>query len=345
MNLPYPSGARRFRGSRALGNPANAGGLAEVRGAAYSAPVSSDVLIIGAGHNGLVCAYYLAARGLKVTVLEARSVVGGAAVTEEFAPGFRNSTASYTVGLLNPKVIRDMRLYEHGLKVVLRRIDNFLPTMGDDYLLAGRDGLTKREIARHSAADAENYDAYSAALNQVVGIVRQWLLRAPPNAGGGIGELLALLKLGRGVGRLEHHAEGRAPSRLALHGQIVAQQVAEAAGDRQPQAGPLVPPGGAAVGLLERFEHVPQPVGRDADPGVLHVDPQRPAIRRRSSSPTTGRDSICASWPRCMLHGVASLHVEETPISGLSRSSFVRPMALYIARCGALAGPSIAFLL
>jgi phytoene dehydrogenase-like protein len=90
-------------------------------------PQRSDVLIIGAGHNGLVCAYYLAARGLKVTVLEARAVVGGAAVTEEFHPGFRNSTASYTVSLLNPTVIRDMRLYQHGLKVVLRKIDNFLP--------------------------------------------------------------------------------------------------------------------------------------------------------------------------------------------------------------------------
>ena len=164
--------------------------------------MNSDVLIIGAGHNGLVCAYYLAARGLKVTVLEARGVVGGAAVTEEFAPGFRNSTASYTVGLLNPRVISDMRLYERGLKVVLRKVDNFLPTLGPDYLLAGRGGLTRREIARHSAADAENYDAYSAALNQVVGIVRQWLLRAPPNAGGGLGDLIALIKLGGGVGRL-----------------------------------------------------------------------------------------------------------------------------------------------
>ena len=120
-----------------------------------------DILIIGAGHNSLVCAFYLASRGMKVTVVEARSVVGGAAVTEEFHPGFRNSTASYTVGLLNPTVIRDMRLYEHGLKVVLRKIDNFLPTLGGDYLLAGRDGLTKREIARHSPADAENYDAYA----------------------------------------------------------------------------------------------------------------------------------------------------------------------------------------
>jgi phytoene dehydrogenase-like protein len=164
--------------------------------------MASDILIIGAGHNALVCAYYLAAGGLKVTMVEARSVVGGAAVTEEFHPGFRNSTASYTVSLLNPKVIRDMRLYQHGLKVVLRKIDNFLPTQGADYLLSGRGGLTKREIARHSPADAANYDAYSTALNSVVGVLRQWLLRAPPNAGGGLGDILALLKLGAGVNRL-----------------------------------------------------------------------------------------------------------------------------------------------
>ncbi len=163
---------------------------------------TSDILIIGAGHNALTCAFYLAQRGLKVTMVEARGVVGGAAVTEEFHPGFRNSTASYTVSLLNPKIIRDLRLYEHGLKVVLRKIDNFLPTVGPDYLLSGRDGLTRREIARHSPGDAENYDAYSAALGKVVGVLRQWLLRAPPNAGGGLGDLLALLKLGGGVGRL-----------------------------------------------------------------------------------------------------------------------------------------------
>ncbi|QPQ56123.1 NAD(P)/FAD-dependent oxidoreductase [Allosphingosinicella flava] len=159
----------------------------------------SDIVIIGAGHNGLVCAYYLASRGLKVTMLERRHVVGGAAVTEEFAPGFRNSTASYTVSLLNPKVIRDMRLYDHGLKVVLRKIDNFLPTFGSDYLLSGRDGLTRREIARHSEKDAAAYDAYSASLEKVVRILQDWLLRAPPNAGGGLADILALLKLGNGV--------------------------------------------------------------------------------------------------------------------------------------------------
>ena len=71
---------------------------------------TTDVVILGGGHNGLVCAFYLARAGLKVTVLERRHVVGGAAVTEEFHPGFRNSTASYTVSLLNPKVIADMDL-------------------------------------------------------------------------------------------------------------------------------------------------------------------------------------------------------------------------------------------
>src|SRR4051812_5525733 len=100
--------------------------------------MNSDILMIGAGHNALVCAYYLATSGFKVRMIESRSVVGGAAVTEEFHRGFRNSTASYTVSLLNPAIIRDMRLYQHGLKVVLRKIDNFLPTDGADYLLSGR---------------------------------------------------------------------------------------------------------------------------------------------------------------------------------------------------------------
>src|SRR4028118_711154 len=118
----------------------------------------TDVLVVGAGHNGLVCAWYLARAGLKVTILERRHIVGGAAVTEEFHPGFRNSTASYTVSLLNPKVIGDMRLYEHGLKVVLRKIDNFLPTLGPDHLLSGRDGLTRRAIARPPRNDAQGYD-------------------------------------------------------------------------------------------------------------------------------------------------------------------------------------------
>src|SRR6266852_1401958 len=84
-----------------------------------------DVIIVGAGHNGLRCASYLAMAGLSVKVLERRSVVGGTAVTEEFHPGFRNSVAAYTVSLLNPKIIRDLRLHAHGLKIVERRVQNF----------------------------------------------------------------------------------------------------------------------------------------------------------------------------------------------------------------------------
>ena len=86
-----------------------------------------DAVIIGAGHNGLVCAFYLARAGLKVRLYEARGVVGGAAVTEEFAPGFRNSTASYTVSLLQPRVIADLGLERRGYRVIERPVSNFLP--------------------------------------------------------------------------------------------------------------------------------------------------------------------------------------------------------------------------
>ena len=86
-----------------------------------------DVAIIGGGHNGLVCACYLAGAGLRVRVLERRPVVGGAAITGEFHPGFRNSTLAYTVSLLDPGVIRDLRLAEHGLRIVQRPMANFLP--------------------------------------------------------------------------------------------------------------------------------------------------------------------------------------------------------------------------
>src|SRR6476469_5773736 len=107
-----------------------------------------DAVIIGGGHNGLVCAAYLAQTGIKVVVLERRGVVGGAAVTEEFHPGFRNSVASYTVSLLNPKIIRDLELHRHGLKIVERKMSNFLP-LEADYFCVG-EGRTKSEVARFS---------------------------------------------------------------------------------------------------------------------------------------------------------------------------------------------------
>jgi len=156
-----------------------------------------DVLIIGAGHNGLTCAHYLAKKGLKVAILEAADKVGGAAVTDEFHKGFRNSAAAYTVSLLQPKVIRDMELERHGLLVVLRKTDNFLPGPNRSYLLAGRDGLTRSEIARHVPADGAAYDRYNEELGTVVPLIRKWLLKAPPEAGAGLRGLPALASLGR----------------------------------------------------------------------------------------------------------------------------------------------------
>src|ERR1700691_960057 len=139
-----------------------------------------DVILIGAGHNGLVCAAYLGMAGLRVRVFERRGVVGGACVTEEFYPGFRNSTAAYTVSLLQPKVIQDLKLPECGLRIVERRAQNFLPLPDGRYFLTG-DGCTEREIAKFSANDAARYPAYRAEINRVAGVVRSLALNSPPN--------------------------------------------------------------------------------------------------------------------------------------------------------------------
>ena len=145
------------------------------------AGASTDALIIGGGHNGLVCAAYLAAAGLKVTVLEQRSVVGGAAVTEEFHPGFRNSVAAYTVSLLNPKVIRDLELPKFGLRVVERKLSNFLPTEDGRYFIVG-EGRTAAEVAKFSKKDATRLEAYGDRLGVVADVLRDLVLETPPNA-------------------------------------------------------------------------------------------------------------------------------------------------------------------
>jgi phytoene dehydrogenase-like protein len=152
-----------------------------------------DAIVIGAGHNGLTCAAYLGMAGLRVRVVERRGVVGGAAVTEEFHPGFRNSTAAYTVSLLAPKIIKDLQLHAQGLRIVERRAQNFLPLPDGRYLLTG-EGRTEREIGKFSAKDAQRYAAYQTEIGRVADVLRALMLRAPPN--------LSLSSLPRSMGEL-----------------------------------------------------------------------------------------------------------------------------------------------
>jgi phytoene dehydrogenase-like protein len=164
--------------------------------------VSCDVVIIGGGHNGLTCACYLAGAGLRVHVIERRAVVGGAAVTEEFAPGFRNSAAAYTVSLLNPKIIRDLRLSEHGLRIVERPFANFLPLPdGRSFSLGPTLADTQREAARFSARDAERLPGYYRTIEAVAHTLRDLVLETPPNLGGGWRDWLRGILLGGRLAR------------------------------------------------------------------------------------------------------------------------------------------------
>ncbi len=165
-----------------------------------------DVVVIGGGHNGLVCAAYLGAAGLRVAVLERREVVGGAAVTEEFLPGFRNSVAAYTVSLLNPKVIRDLELADHGLRIVERRISNFLPLGDEGYLKVG-GGRTAEEVAKFSPRDAARLDAYAERLDAIADVLRSVVLETPPNVTdrgwfAALPQMLSGARVGRRMARL-----------------------------------------------------------------------------------------------------------------------------------------------
>jgi len=166
-----------------------------------------DLIIIGGGHNGLVCAFYAARAGMKVRVLEKHHTVGGAAITEEFHPGFRNSVAAYTVSLLNPKISGEMNLAGHGLRIVKRRALNFLPLMDGTSLLTG-PGRTQAAIAARNAKDGAAWPRYSAELDKVTDILREIVLLRPPNfspVGGAatVWEALRTWGLGRKFSRLD----------------------------------------------------------------------------------------------------------------------------------------------
>lgn len=166
-----------------------------------------DCIIIGAGHNGLTAAAYLARAGRKVLVLERRDVVGGAAITGELAPGYRVSTASYLMSLLLPEVERDLELARHGYRILPRDPSSFTPLEDGRYLMMGPgEGLNRREIAKFSARDAEAYPRYEALLNRIADCLEPVLEQTPP-------DLLPLPRSWRARGlfdRLRHWRRGHA---------------------------------------------------------------------------------------------------------------------------------------
>jgi phytoene dehydrogenase-like protein len=161
-----------------------------------------DIIVIGGGHNGLVNAAYLARAGKKVLVLERRYVLGGAAVTEEIVPGFKFSVCSYVVSLLRPEIIRDLDLPRHGLEI-LPLDGTFTPMPNGDHLWRVNDhGKTRREIARHSAVDAEAYEEFGKAMQQMCRFVKPILSMVPPDPSTlNPKELMKLLFIGR---RFQH---------------------------------------------------------------------------------------------------------------------------------------------
>jgi phytoene dehydrogenase-like protein len=163
-----------------------------------------DAVVIGAGHNGLVTACYLGRAGRKVLVLERRPVVGGACVTEETFPGFQVSTAAYVNSLFRPEIVRDLRLAEHGFALLERNPSSFTPFPDGQYLFLGPDGeMNRREIAKFSARDAENYPKYEAMLERVAAVIEPTLLMRPPNLlRPGLRDLITLFRLWRSARRL-----------------------------------------------------------------------------------------------------------------------------------------------
>src|SRR5215472_14055287 len=163
-----------------------------------------DVVIIGGGHNGLVTAFYLAKAGFKPLLLERRSQVGGAAVTEEFSPGFRCSTLAHSAGPLLPDVVRDMQLDRHGLKLVKPEIGvTALSPDGRALRLYNDARLAAQEIAKFSEKDAAQYPVLQESLNKISQVIGEALKLTPPDIDDpNRGDLWAMLQTGRSLRKL-----------------------------------------------------------------------------------------------------------------------------------------------
>ncbi|MFN0218576.1 MAG: phytoene desaturase family protein [Hyphomicrobium sp.] len=162
-----------------------------------------DAIIIGGGHNGLTTAGYLARKGLKVKVLEARHIVGGAAVTEEFYPGFRNSICSYTISLLHPKVISDLELHKYGLTINLRDTASISPLPDGRCLVQHKEAdRFAAELAQFSNRDSVTYPEFDARISEVARALRDLTMTTPPNIGGGLPDLMRAISAGNSMRKL-----------------------------------------------------------------------------------------------------------------------------------------------
>ncbi len=167
-------------------------------------PEARDVIIIGGGHNGLITAFYLAKAGFKPVVLERRPVLGGAAITEEFRPGFRCSTLTHSAGPILPEIVRDMQLERHGLEFIRSEVNlTALSPEGRALVLYSDASRTLEEIKKFSPHDAEQYPEFQKSLEKVGNVIGELLRQPPPNIDDpSRGDLWAMLQTGRSLRKL-----------------------------------------------------------------------------------------------------------------------------------------------
>ena len=169
-----------------------------------------DAIVIGAGHNGLVTANYLAMGGLKVCVLEQRHIVGGAAISEEFHPGYRNSVASYMVGMLRPEVIDELELKKHGYQTLALGSSFYPDSKGDYLLLTGDEAHNRKQYEKFSDTDYRSIQAFNQVINKLGDLLSsQWLKEPPRIYGGDLGDLINSAKMGIDLYKLDDDTRWR----------------------------------------------------------------------------------------------------------------------------------------
>jgi phytoene dehydrogenase-like protein len=234
-----------------------------------------DIIILGAGHNGLVAAFYLAKAGFKPLVLDRRDVVGGAAATGEFHPGFKCSTLAHACGPLDASVVRDMQLERHGLTMLESPVRVFAPLPDGRSLTLFRDvGESANQIAKFSKADAVKYGELSDTLAKMSPLLQQLLAMTPPEiAKPGVSDLWNMLGAGRqlrGLGKKDMMRLIRwGPTAVAdLASEFFETEVLRAAFAARGIFGAALGPwsAGSTTLLLLRAAGDPHPVGTSAFP-------------------------------------------------------------------------------